>query len=60
MIAGVAGLVAVSLRWNMRQDGRDLDNVSVESEISISSTSTTIETETVVEPSDTIKSQHQI
>ncbi|KRT86108.1 hypothetical protein AMK59_733, partial [Oryctes borbonicus] len=43
MIAGVAGLVAVSLRWNMRQEARDLDNVSVESEISISSTCTTLE-----------------
>ncbi|KAI4464181.1 hypothetical protein MML48_3g00015916 [Holotrichia oblita] len=43
MIAGVIGLITVSLRWNMRNDTRDLDNVSMESEISISSTATAME-----------------
>lgn len=42
MIAGVAGLITVSLRWNMRNDTRDLDNVSMESDISISSTTTSV------------------
>lgn len=43
MVAGVAGLIAVSLRWNMRQEIKDLDNISVHSDLSIGSTTTTVE-----------------
>ncbi|XP_022900966.1 uncharacterized protein [Onthophagus taurus] len=43
MVAAVAGLVAASFKWTLKKEQEELDNISVHSTVSVSSTSTTIE-----------------